>query len=84
MDTNNNYRLTKSSNLQTNLFYAKRTISSFNNFSDLIHYIQNFGDQCKIKWRKRKKKTDIERRKMKERKRTRKREERGGRFRIYD
>ena len=76
--------MAKSSNLQTNLFYAKRTISIFNNFSDLIHYIQKVGDQCKIKWGKSKKKTEIERRKMKERKRTRKRGERGGRFRIYD
>lgn len=78
VDTTKNYQLTKSSNLQTNLFYAKCTILSFNNFSNVIHYTQKFGDQCKIMRGK------IERRKMKERKRRRKRRERGGRMKIYN
>ena len=44
-----NYKQTGSSNLQTNLLNVKGTISSLNNFSNVIHYIQKFGDQCKIR-----------------------------------
>lgn len=62
------------------VFYAKGTISSFNNFLNIIHCIEKFGNQCKIKWRKTK--TETERRKIKEGKRTRKRRERGCRFKI--
>ena len=57
-------------------------MSSFNNFLNVIRFIQKFGSQCKIK--RRKKNNEIERRKMKERKRTRKRREIGGRFKIYN
>ena len=53
----NNYRLTKSIvNFRLIFLYAKGTISSFilklfkcNSF---ITYIQKFGNQCKIKWKK--------------------------------
>ena len=57
-------------------------MSSFNNFFNVIRFIQKFGNQCKIKPRK--KKNEIERRKMKERKRTRRRREIEGRFEIYN
>ena len=57
-------------------------MSSFNNFFNVIRFIQKFGNQCKIKPRK--KKNEIERRKMKERKRTTRRREIGGRFEIYN
>ena len=50
LDTTNNYQLTKSSTLKTNCFFcAKDKISSFNNFSNVLHYIQKASNQCKIK-----------------------------------
>ena len=43
-------------NLQTNFCFIQRALYqvSFSNFSNVIHYIQKFSKQCKMKWRKEK------------------------------
>ena len=72
LTTNN--RLTESSNLQTKFCFMPRALYqvSFSNFSNVIHCIQKFGKQCKIKWTKKKN----QKKKNKEKKENKKKERR--------